>query len=149
MAKTYFGSTLTSGSSANSETTDGGFVVLTKTVTATTTADGLAVSSTLTLPANSQILDYYVDKTVAQVVGGGSATTLPVTVGTVAAGTQYMSSVDLFTNVRAAPTLTSAQVLAMADITTNQSVVMTVDANGTISTTQAVVRLTVVYAQKV
>lgn len=149
MAKTYFGSTLTSGSSANSETTDGGFVVLTKTVTATTTAGGLAVSSTLTLPANSQILDYYVDKTVAQVVGGGSATTLPVTVGTVAAGTQYMSSVDLFTNVRAAPTLTSAQVLAMADITTNQSVVMTVDANGTISTTQAVVRLTVVYAQKV
>lgn len=149
MAKTYFGSTLTSGSSANSETTDGGFVVLTKTVTATTTADGLAVSSTLTLPANSQILDYYVDKTVAQVVGGGSATTLPVTVGTVAAGTQYMSSVDLFTDVRAAPTLTSAQVLAMADITTNQSVVMTVDANGTISTTQAVVRLTVVYAQKV
>ena len=149
MAKTYFGSTLTSGSSANSETTDGGFVVLTKTVTATTTADGLAVSSTLTLPASSQILNYYVDKTVAQVVGGGSATTLPVTVGTVAAGTQYMSSVDLFTNVRAAPTLTSAQVLAMADITTNQSVVMTVDANGTISTTQAVVRLTVVYAQKV
>jgi hypothetical protein len=60
-----------------------------------------------------------------------------------------MASTDLFTNVRAAPTLTVAQVLAMSDIGTNQSVVVTVDPNGTISTTQAVIRLSVVYAQKV
>ena len=42
----------------------------------------------------------------------------------------------------------SAQCAAMADIGTNQSVVVTVDPNGTVSTTQGVFRLTVVYAQK-
>jgi hypothetical protein len=149
MATTYFGSALKAGSGTLTEATDGGFVVMTKTTTVTTTADGLAASATLTLPASAQILDYYVDKVVTQVVGAGSATTLPVTVGTAAAGTQYMASTDLFTNVRAAPTLTVAQVLAMSDIGTNQSVVVTVDPNGTISTTQAVIRLSVVYAQKV
>lgn len=149
MATTYFGTALKSGSGTLTENTDGGFVVLSKTTTVTTTADGLAASATITLPASSQILDYYVDKVVTQAVGGGTATTLPVTVGTAAAGTQYMASTDLFTNVRAAPTLTTAQVLAMSDIGTNQSVVVTVDPNGTISTTQAVIRLTVVYSQKV
>jgi len=37
----------------------------------------------------------------------------------------------------------------MSDVGTNQSVVVTVDPNGTIATTQGVYRLTVVYAQKV
>jgi hypothetical protein len=37
----------------------------------------------------------------------------------------------------------------MSDVSTNQSVVVTMDPNGTISTTQGVYRLTVVYAQKV
>lgn len=149
MATTYFGSTLKAGSGTLTETTNGGFVVLAQTTTATTTSDGLAVSSTITLPASSQILEIFVDKVVTQVVGGGTATTLPITVGTAAAGTQYISSTDLFTNVRAAPTLTVAQVLAMSDISTNTSVVLTVDPNGTVSTTQAVIRMTVVYAQKV
>lgn len=123
--------------------------VLTQTTTITTTADGLAVSGTITLPASAQILNYFVDKTVLQVVGGGTATTLPVTVGIAAAGTEYMSSVDMFSTARAAPTLTVAQVLAMSNIGSNQSVVMTADANGTISTTQAVLRLTVVYRMTV
>jgi hypothetical protein len=37
----------------------------------------------------------------------------------------------------------------MSDIGTNTSVVVTLDPDGTISTTQGVIRLTVVYAQKV
>jgi hypothetical protein len=37
----------------------------------------------------------------------------------------------------------------MADIGNNVNVVLTVDPNGTISTTQGVFRLTVVYAQKI
>ena len=42
-----------------------------------------------------------------------------------------------------------AQLAAMADVGTNQNVFITVDPNGTISTTQGIYRLTVVYAQKV
>jgi hypothetical protein len=74
---------------------------------------------------------------------------LPITVGTAAAGTQYVSSTDLFAGGRAAASFTTAQLLAMSDIGTNQSVVLTADPNGTISTTQAIIRMTVVYAQKV
>jgi len=149
MAITYIGSTLKTGSGTLTESADGGFVVVSKTVTVSSTADGLPASASLTLPASSQIIDFYVDKVVTQVVGAGTATTLPVTVGTAAAGTQYMTAVDLFTNVRAAQVFTVAQLLAMSDIGTNQSVFVTVDPNGTVVTTQATIRLTVVYAQKV
>jgi hypothetical protein len=149
MAQTYFGSTLRAGSTALTDTVDGGFVVMTQSTTVTTVAAGTATSATLTLPASSQIVDIFVDMVRDEVVGGGTATTLPITVGTAAAGTQYVSSTDLFAGGRAAITFTTAQLLAMSDIGTNQSVVITADPNGTISTTQAIIRLTVVYAQKV
>jgi hypothetical protein len=87
--------------------------------------------------------------TVNEVVGAGTATTLPMTIGTAAAGTQYVSSTDVFAGGRIALTFTAAQLSAMADIGTNTSVVVTLDPNGTIVTTQGVIRLTVVYAQKV
>jgi protoheme ferro-lyase len=70
-------------------------------------------------------------------------------VGTAAAGTQYVSSTDVFAGGRFAPSFTTAQLAAMADIGTNTNVVFTVDPNGTISTTQGVFRMTVTYAQKV
>lgn len=149
MAQTYFGSTLRAGSGTLTDTVDGGFVVMTQTTTVTTAAAGTATSATLTLPASSQIINIIVDMVRDEVVGGGTATTLPVTVGTVAAGTQYVSPVDLFAGGRAAITFTTAQLLAMSDIGNNTSVVITVDPNGTISTTQGIIRLTVVYAQKV
>lgn len=149
MAQTYFGSTLRAGSGTLTDTVDGGFVVMSQSTTVTTVAAGTATSATLTLPASSQIINIFVDMVRDEVVGGGTATTLPITVGTVAAGTQYVSSTDLFAGGRAAITFTTAQLLAMSDIGTNQSVVITADPNGTISTTQAIIRLTVVYAQKV
>ena len=149
MAQTYFGTALRSGTDALSDTTDGGFVVLTQTVTATTLADGSAVSVTETLPAGSQIINFFVDTMVTPVVGGGTATTCPITIGTAAAGTQYLSATNAIAGGRIALSFTTAQCAAMADIGTNTSVVMTVDPNGTISTTQGVFRLTVVYAQKV
>ena len=149
MAQTYFGSTLRAGSTALTDTVDGGFVVMTQSTIVTTVAAGTATSATLTLPASSQIINIFVDMVRDEVVGGGTATTLPITVGTVAAGTQYVSSTDLFAGGRAAITFTTAQLLAMSDIGTNTSVVITADPNGTISTTQAIIRLTVVYAQKV
>jgi hypothetical protein len=149
MAQTYFGSTLRSGSGTLTDTTDGGFVVLSQTTTVTTAAAGTATSATITLPASSQIINFFVDMTVNEVVGAGTATTIPMTIGTAAAGTQYVSSTDVFAGGRIALTFTAAQLSAMADIGTNQSVVITLDPNGTIVTTQGVIRLTVVYAQKV
>jgi hypothetical protein len=149
MAQTYFGSTLRAGSGTLTDTVDGGFVVMTQTTTVTTAAAGTATSATLTLPASSQIISLFADMVVDEVVGAGTATTIPMTIGTAAAGTQYVSSTDVFAGGRAALTFTAAQLLAMSDIGSNTSVVITLDPNGTIVTTQGVIRLTVVYAQKV
>ncbi len=149
MSQTYIGSTLRTGSDTLTDSTDGGFVVVSQTTTVTTASAGTATSATLTLPASSQIIDFFVDMIQDEVVGGGTATQIAMTIGTTAAGTQYVSSTNIFAGGRAALTFTAAQLAAMDDIGNNTSVVITVDPNGTISTTQAIVRLTVVYAQKV
>lgn len=149
MAQTYIGSTLRTGSGTLTDTTDGGFVVVSQTTTVTTAAAGTATSASITIPASSQIIDFFVDMVQDEVVGGGTATTIPVTIGTAAAGTQYLSATNVFAGGRAALSFTAAQLAAMADVGANQSVVITADPNGTISTTQAIIRLTVVYAQKV
>jgi len=111
-------------------------------------ASGAASSVTEVLPAGSQIINIFIDTMVDEVVGAGTATAIAATVGTAAAGTQYVSSTDVFAGGRFVPTFTTAQLAAMADIGNNINVVLTVDPNGTISTTQGVYRLTVVYAQK-
>jgi hypothetical protein len=149
MAQTYFGSTLRAGSGTLTDTIDGGFVVMTQTTTVTTAAAGTATSASITIPASSQIVNFFVDMVQDEVVGGGTATTIPVTIGTAAAGTQYLSATNVFAGGRTALAFTAAQLAAMSDVGTNQSVVITADPNGTISTTQAIIRLTVVYAQKV
>jgi hypothetical protein len=149
MSQTYFGSTLRTGSGTLTDTTDGGFVVVSQTTTVTTAAAGTATSATLTLPASSQIIDFFVDTVQDEAVGAGTATAIAMTIGTAAAGTQYVSSTDVFGGGRAALTFTAAQLAAMAGIGASQSVVITVDPNGTIVTTQGIYRLTVVYAQKV
>lgn len=149
MAQTYIGSTLRTGSGTLTDTTDGGFVVVSQTTTVTTASAGTATSATITLPASSQIISFFVDMVQDEVVGAGTATAIAMTIGTAAAGTQYVSSTDVFAGGRTALTFTAAQLAAMANISTNQSVVITLDPDGTILTTQAIVRLTVVYAQKV
>ena len=149
MAQTYFGSTLRAGSGTLTDTVDGGFVVMMQTATVTTAAAGTATSVTEVLPAGSQIIDIFIDTMVDEAVGGGTATAIAATVGTAAAGTQYVSSTDVFAGGRIALTFTAAQLLAMSDSGSNTSVVVTLDPDGTISTTQGVIRLTVVYAQKV
>jgi hypothetical protein len=149
MAQTYFGSTLRAGSGTLTDTVDGGFVVMTQTTTVTTIAAGTATSATITIPASSQIIDLIVDGTVVAVAGGGTATEVNVTIGTAAAGTQYLSATDAIAGGRVALAFTAAQTAAMADVGANTSVVITADPDGTISTTQGVYRLTVVYAQKV
>jgi hypothetical protein len=149
MAQTYFGSTVRAGSGTLTDSVDGGFTVLTQTTTVTTAAAGTATSASLTLPASSQIISFNADMVVNETVGAGTATAIAMTIGTAAAGTQYVSSTDVFAGGRIALTFTAAQLLAMSDIGTNTSVVVTLDPNGTIVTTQGVIRLTVVYAQKV
>ena len=149
MSQTYIGSTLRTGSDTLTDTVDGGFIVVSQTNTVTTAAAGTATSVSFTLPAFSQILNFFVDGVQAAVVGAGTATTAPITIGTAAAGTQYLSATDAIAGGRIALAFTAAQTAAMASIGATTTVVATVDPNGTISTTQAIVRLTVVYAQKV
>lgn len=149
MAQTYFGSTLRTGTNALTDTTDGGFVVVMQSSTVTTVAAGTAVSVTEVIPASSQIVNIFIDQMVDEVVGAGTATSIAATVGTVAAGTQYVSSTNVISGGRASITFTTAQLLAMSDVGTNTNVVLTIAPNGTISTTQGVYRMTVVYAQKV
>ena len=92
MAQTYFGSALRSGSGTLTDTTDGGFAVLMQTSTVTTNADGSASSTSVTIPSGSQIIDLLIDQVQNEVVGGGTATAINATVGTAAAGTQYLSA---------------------------------------------------------
>lgn len=148
LATTYIGSTLMTGSGTLTQSTDGGYVVVSQVVPVTSLATGLPATGTLTLPSGSQIIDVYIDKTVLQVEGAGTATTLPCTVGTSAGGAQYIPSVDMWTTVRSTGVPTVATLLAMSNIGTNTVVYCTIDPNGTILTTQAVVNFTVVYAQK-
>ena len=147
--QTYFGSTLRSGSGTLTDTTDGGYVILAQTVTVTTVAAGTAVNGTVTLPANSQIIEMFADKIVAPVVGGGSATTFPVAIGSSAGGVQYMPSTDMASVGRTSGTLVVADVAAMANIGNNTTVYCSISPNGTISTTQGQFQFTIVYAQKV
>ena len=149
MAQTYIGSTLRTGSGTLTDSTDGGYVVVSQTTTITTAAAGTATSATLTIPASAQIISFFVDTVQLQVIGAGTATTMPITIGTAAAGTQYVSATDAIAGGRIALAFTAAQLTAMSDVGTNQSVVITADPNGTVVTTQAIYRLTVAYAQKV
>jgi hypothetical protein len=149
MAQTYIGSTLRAGSGTLTDTVDGGYTVLTQLVSVTTVAAGTAVSGSVTLPASSQILSFNIDQTVDEVVGAGTATAINATIGTAAAGTQYVSATNVVSGGRASLTFTAAQLLAMQNIGTNTGVYFTIAPNGTISTTQGTYVLTVVYAQKV
>lgn len=149
MAQTYFGSTLRSGSGTLTDTTDGGYVVLSQTTTVTTVAAGTATSATITIPASSQIINLIIDMVTVPAYGAGTATLVNATIGTAAAGTQYLSATDVTLVGRTALAFTAAQLTSMSDVGANTNVVITVDPNGTVSTTQGTFRLTVVYAQKV
>jgi len=137
------------GSGTLTDLTDGGYAVLTKSVVATTVAAGTAVTASVTIPVNSQIIDIFVDTLVTPVKGGGTATLVAATVGNVAAGTQYVASTDVIATLRVSPTFTVAQLAAMSDVGSNGLVALTIDPDGTVSTTQGQYQLTVVYAQKV
>lgn len=147
LTHTYHASTLTAGTGLTEEA-NGGYAVLMQTTSITTLADGSAVSSSISIPAGAQILNFFIDQTQNESVGGGSATAINATVGTAAAGTQYLSATDVIGGGRAALSFTAAQLAAMANVGNNTNVVFTIDPNGTISTTQGIYQCTVVYAMK-
>lgn len=144
---TYMQGAIKSGSTP-SEYQNVGHAIFSQSAVVTTNADGSASSATIVIPAGSQIVDYKVDGVVDAVVGGGTATAIAVTVGTAAAGAQYMTSTDMVAGGRATTAITTAQAAAMDDVGTNTAVVITADPNGTIVTTQAQYRLTVLYSPK-
>ena len=146
MSQTYIGSTLRTGSGTLTDSVDGGFTNSMQTGTVTTDASGLPSSVSFTIPAYAQILNFLVD--MVTVPSFGTATTVPATIGTTAGGSQYLTIADASLTGRTTPVFTAAQLTAMSNIGTNQTVVFTIDPNGTIAS-QGVFRLTVVYAQKV
>lgn len=117
-----------------------GLVALTQTGTIAQNGVG-TVDLTFYLPANSQITAITPDVTTAY----DSATTATLTAGTASAGTQYVGAVNAKTAGRAVPAYTGAQLAAMANITTNTTLVVSVTTVG--ATTAGAVRVTVHYVQ--
>jgi hypothetical protein len=138
---TYVTGPLQTGTGLDNTGADTGNVVLCETALLNFDAT-LVQNRTFTLPAGSQILQINADVLTAF----NSATSATLTVGTAAAGTQYVSGVNAKTAGRAAPTLSAAQLTAMADIGTTTSVVATVTSVG--QPTAGQVRVTILYVQK-
>jgi hypothetical protein len=135
---TYFQGAVQAGANPSKYGTQYGNAVFAQTgINANVT--GLVQDISFTLPANSQILRITADTLTAY----DSATSATLSVGTASGGTTYMSGVDVKSNGREAPTLSAAQLLAMANITTNTTVVATITSVG--QPTAGSVRVTVEY----
>jgi hypothetical protein len=135
---TYFQGAVKSGEGPSEVAAGTGYAVFSQTgINANVT--GLTQDISFTLPKNSQIIAFFIDVLTAY----DSATSATLSIGTASAGTQYVGSVNAKTAGRAAPTLSAAQLLAMASITTNTTVVATVTSVG--QPTAGSVRVTVQY----
>lgn len=150
MGATHFSGPVVSGDLQTGETygPNQGFAVLSQSTSITQNSTN-AVSSTLYIPAGARIVDFNVDVLTAF----DSATSATLTIGTAAAGTQYVSGVDAKTAGRAAITHTAAQLAAMNDVTvtgtaspTVPTMVVTVTPVG--ATTAGYVVVTVLYVQQ-
>ena len=102
----------------------------------------LVQSASINVPYGSQLVEIVVDVLTQY----NSATSATLSIGTAAAGTQYVSGVNAKTGVRVYPTFTAAQLAAMDDIGTNGTVVATVTSVG--QPTAGQVRVTYTYVQK-
>lgn len=150
MGATHFSGPVVSGDLQSGETNgpNQGFAVLSQS-TSITQNSTTAVSSTLYIPAGSRIVDFNIDVLTAY----NSATSATLTIGTAAAGTQYVGSIDAKTAGRAAITYTAAQLAAMNGVTvlgaaaaTTAPVVVTVTPVG--ATSAGYVVVTVLYVQQ-
>lgn len=127
MARTSFDGPLASGTK-QAGISGGPNVGLAKLVqTGTLNFDATLVQNlTFNLPPNTIINDIKADVLTAF----NSATTATLSVGTASAGTQYASGVNAKTAGRAAPTFSAAQLLAMSNVGSNTTVVVTVTSVG-------------------
>ena len=150
MGATHFSGPVVSGDLQQGETNgpNQGFAVLSQS-TSITQNSTTAVSSTLYIPAGSRIVDFNIDVLTAY----NSATSATLTIGTAAAGTQYVGSIDAKTAGRAAITYSAAQLAAMNGVTitgtaaaTTPPVVVTVTPVG--ATSAGYVVVTVLYVQQ-
>ena len=142
MGKTTWSGPITAGTVREGATANFGYGVLSQTATITQNSTS-AVDATFYLPANTQIHGFNID--VLTVFNSGTSATFSA--GTTSGGTQYVSGVDVKTAAgRIAPTYSAAQLTAMADVTTNTTLVATVTPSGATST--GLVRVTVIYSQK-
>ena len=150
MAATHFSGPVLSGDLQSGDTNgpNQGFAVLTQN-TSITQNSTTAVSSTLYIPAGSQIINFNIDVLTAF----NSATSATLSIGTAAAGTQYVGSVNAKTAGRASITFTAAQLAAMNGVSivgaaaaTSAPVVVTVTPVG--ATSAGYVEVTIIYAQQ-
>jgi len=150
MAATHFSGPVLSGDLQSGETNgpNQGYVTLIQTTTITQNST-TAVSSTIYIPAGSQIIDFNIDVLTAF----NSATSATLSIGTAAAGTQYVGSVNAKTAGRASITFSAAQLAAMSGVTvlgaaaaTSAPVVVTVTPVG--ATSAGYVEVTIIYAQQ-
>jgi hypothetical protein len=107
MSRTTFSGPVKSGTNRYSPTKNVGTTVLTQATEFAFTAAG-TTTNTFYIPAASKILSITFDTTTAFTGGTGA-----VTVGNVAAGTQYASSTTVTSGGRATPTFTAAQLTSM------------------------------------
>ena len=117
-----------------------GQVILSQTFLVTFDAT-LVQTGSIIMPASSQIVEIYSDTLVPY----NSATSATLTVGTAAAGTQYVTSVNAKTGGRNTTSHTAAQCTAMANIGTNVTLFGTVTSVG--QPTAGQVRVTIQYVQ--
>lgn len=103
--------------------------------------DTLVQDATMFLPAESQIVDVFVDVLTAF----DSATSADLTLGTASGDDSYLSGIDVGAAGRAAPGYSAAELAAMDNIGTNRTVVATVTSVG--QPTEGQVRVTVLYVQ--
>jgi hypothetical protein len=151
MGATHFSGPVIAGDLQQGETNgpNQGNVVLSQSTSITQNSTA-AVSSTLYIPAGSDIIDFNVDVLTAF----NSATSATLSVGTTAGGTQYVSGVNVKAATgRIAPTYTAAQLAAMDGVTvlgvaapTTAPVVVTVTPSG--ATSAGYVVVTMLYVQQ-
>lgn len=138
---TYLTGPLELGTGLDNTGADTGYVVQSQTALIGFDAT-LVQNATFTLPAGTQIVDFYVDVLTAY----DSATSATLSAGVTSGGTEYLNGINVKTTGRKSNAFSAAQLAAIDDIGTSTSLVATVTSVG--QPTAGSVRVTVLYAQK-
>lgn len=138
---TYMTGPVQMGTGLDNTGADTGYVVSSQTALINRDAT-LVQNATFRLPADAQILDFYVDVLTAY----DSATSATLSAGLTSGGTEYLSAISVKTAGRRPNAFSAAQLAAMDDIDNGTTLVATVTSVG--QPTVGQVRVTLVYAQK-